>query len=373
MIAFPRRVFLLASIAFGLTQSLIGVARAQEYAQAQAAESALKPAVTAAEPGQEGALRIGFHHFVEDLGRRAVVEGVSKRTVDSVVPSLSYNSRVIALDRNQPGASDPNAPIPKFEPYRQRHVDRERIWRGRETYRRLRPLLARFEAQTGVPESVMIAIFGHETNYGAYTGDFDLARSLATLAYEGRRRELFSNEFIATLRLMDRGFPRHKLVGSWAGATGYPQFLPSVYLRMARDGDGDGIVDIWSSEADAVASIGNYLRLAGWQRGLPWGASVIVPSALDRNTIKPLTISPRCERVHARHSRWLAISEWRALGVIETGVRRLPDNAMATLIEPDGPGSPAYLTTINYRAILDYNCSNFYALSVGLLADQVEG
>ncbi len=324
-------------------------------------------------PAPLEAPRIGFHAFVEDLGRRALAEGVSARTVDSVIPSLSFNSRVIALDRNQPGASDPQAPIPKFEPYRLRHVDSERIWRGRAAYRRLRPLLTNFEAQTGVPESLMIAIFGHETNYGAYTGDFDLARALASLAYEGRRRALFSAEFIATLRLMDLGFPRHKLVGSWAGATGYPQFLPSVYLRMARDGDGDGRADIWASEADAVASIGNYLRLAGWQRGLAWGARVTVPLALDRASIRSLTTSPRCERVHARHSRWLTIAEWRALGVVETGAKRLPDRAMATLIEPDGPGAAAYLTTMNYRAILDYNCSNFYALSVGLLADEVGG
>jgi lytic murein transglycosylase len=315
---------------------------------------------------------VGFKAFIAELTRQALAEGVSQRTIEAVMPTLSFNAKVIALDRNQPGASDPNAPIPKFSPYRAQHVDSARIGRGRMVYQRLRPKLAQIEAQTGVPESVMVAIYGHETDYGAYAGNFDLARSLASLAFEGRRRALFSVEFIATLKLMDRGFPRAKLVGSWAGATGYPQFLPSVYLRRAQDGDGDGRADIWSSEADALASIGNYLHMAGWQAGLPWGVEANVPATLDRQLIRSRTNSPRCPRVHVRHSRWLTMSEWRALGVLEAGGRRLPDRAMATLIEPDGPGTPAYLTTMNYRAILDYNCSNFYALSVGLLADKVE-
>jgi membrane-bound lytic murein transglycosylase B len=146
-------------------------------------------------------------------------------------------------------------------------------------------LLQRVERETGVPEGIMISIYGNETNYGAFTGNFDLARALASLAYEGRRRALFQQEFIDTLKLMDRGYRRDQLVGSWAGATGYPQFLPSVVLRLARDGDGDGRADIWRSEADALASIANYFRDAGWRPGQPWGVAANVPALLDRNAI----------------------------------------------------------------------------------------
>jgi lytic murein transglycosylase len=216
-----------------------------------------------------------------------------------------------------------------------------------------------------------MAIYGHETGYGTYVGDFDLPRSLATLAYEGRRRELFTREFIATLQLIERGIPRSRLKGSWAGATGYPQFLPSMYMRLAIDGDGDGRVDIWTSEADALASIGNYLVDAGWKRGVPWGVAVRVPTSLDRSALRPLVRSPRCPRVHERHSRWLSIAEWRRLGVTFLGRGALPDTELASLLEPDGPGATGYLLTNNYRSILDYNCSNFYALSVGLLADAI--
>ena len=218
----------------------------------------------------------------------------------------------------------------------------------------------------------MVAIWGHETNYGAFTGNFDLANSLASLAFDGRRRDLFAGEFIATLKMMDRGFSRDQLKGSWAGATGYPQFLPSVYIRLARDGDGDGRADIWRSEADALASIANYLAHAGWRADVPWGIKVAVPSSLDRQSIKNRTNSPRCARVHDRHSAWKTMAEWRAHGIEPVTAQTLKNDELATLLEPDGQNAPAYLLTGNYRAILDYNCSNFYALSVGLLADAVE-
>ncbi|MBA3897520.1 MAG: lytic murein transglycosylase [Sphingomonadaceae bacterium] len=313
-----------------------------------------------------------FEAYAVQLGQQAIAQGVSRATVDAVIPTLSYNPRVVELDRAQPGGN-PNAPafaIPAFAPYRAAHVDSARIARGRAKYMNLRGLLSRVEARTGVPESIMVSIWGNETNYGSFTGDFDLPRSLASLAYEGRRRALFAQEFVDSLKIIDRGFPRERIVGSWAGATGYPQFLPSMYLRLARDGDGDGRADIWGSEADALASIANYFVNAGWRANQPWGVAVSVPADLDRSAIRNRTVSPRCPRVHDRHSRWMTMAEWRALGVTPLG-RSLPDTAMASLLEPDGPGATAYLLTGNYRVILDYNCSNFYALSVGLLADAV--
>lgn len=313
----------------------------------------------------------GFQQFIQTLGDQAAAEGVRRETIAAVLPGLTLNPRVIELDRAQPGGTG-NAPIPDFAPYRLRHVDAQRIARGRSAYQAQRARLRLIEQQTGVPESIMVAIWGHETNYGSVTGSFDLPRSLATLAYEGRRRALFSAEFIAALKMIDRGVPRAQLVGSWAGATGGPQFLPSVYLRIARDGDGDGRADIWGSPADTLASIANYFVDAGWRAGQPWGFAVTVPAGLDRAAIAGKTIAPRCPRVFARHSQWKTMADWRALGVVPV-TRAWSDDAMlAVLLEPDGPGQTAYLLTGNYRVILDYNCSNFYALSVGLLADAVE-
>ncbi|TKD52145.1 lytic murein transglycosylase [Sphingomonas baiyangensis] len=313
----------------------------------------------------------GFQAYLRTLRADALRAGVSARTADAVLPTLTMNPRVIELDRGQPGDTRPNAPVPRFAPYRERHVDAARIGRGRRAFAANLGRLRAIEADSGVPAKILVAIWGHETNYGGYKGDFDLARSLATLAYEGRRRPLFAGEFIALLKIIDQGTPREQLKGSWAGAMGHPQFLPSVYLRLAKDGDGDGRADIWNNETDALASIANYLRNAGWRRGQPWGFAVSVPGSLARGSLDTRTVSPRCPRVFERHSQWRTMREWRALGVTPQGGAWPADDVQAVLLEPDGPGQTAYLLTSNYRVILDYNCSNFYALSVGLLADEV--
>ena len=311
----------------------------------------------------------GFQGYLQLLAARARGEGVREATIAAMTSGLTFNSRVIALDRAQPGSSANPSLVPAFAPYRRTHVDAQRIAGGRQMRAAVADLIPGIEAKYGVPVPILLAIWGHETNYGRYTGDFDLARSLATLAYEGRRRELFADEFVALLKMADRGVPRERLKGSWAGAFGNPQFLPSMYLRLAADGDGDGDRDIWHSRADTLASIANYFRDAGWRPGQPWGVPAIVPAGFDRADVTSRLTAPDCPRVHARHARWLTAAEWRARGV--QTLAPLADGVMATLIEPDGPGQTAYLLTGNYRVILEYNCSNYYALSVGLLADEI--
>ncbi|WP_184078670.1 lytic murein transglycosylase [Sphingobium subterraneum] len=328
-------------------------------------------ATTAAPPVAAFVPDAAFQSYLAGLRPRAQAMGISGATIDRVFPTLTPNPRVVQLDQAQPGGPI-DSPIPDFEPYRRQHINTAIIAGGRRVYGASRAQLMQIEQQTGVPESIMVAIFGHETSYGSYTGTFDLLRSLATLAYEGRRRDLFEPEFLAALKMLDNGVPRERLVGSWAGATGYPQFLPSVYLRVARDGDGDGKIDIWTSQADALASIANYFVDAGWRKGQPWGVAASVPASFDRTSVANHTVPARCPRVFERHSRWLTIAEWRARGVMPMGPSAIADTAFATLLEPDGPGKTAYLLTSNYRAILDYNCSNFYGLSVGLLADAVD-
>lgn len=330
---------------------------------------ALGPATAPAGAQQGG----GFYSYLQYLSARARGEGVSERTIAAMTAGLTYNPRVIELDRSQPGGNPAvtSTTYSDFEPYRRSHVDAARINGGRRQSAALVGQRAALERRFGVPLPIMLAIWGHETNYGSYTGDFDLARSLATLAYDGRRRQLFSDEFVALLKMADRGVPRYRLKGSWAGAFGNPQFLPSVYLRVAADGDGDGFADIWSSRADTVASIGNYLRDAGWRPGEPWGIAVDVPANFSRARLGTTLASPRCQAVFARHSGWKTMGEWRALGLVPRKGYWPGDNVFASLIEPDGPGRTAYLLTGNYRVILDYNCSNYYALSVGLLADAI--
>ena len=315
-----------------------------------------------------------FEGYLADLWPQAQAMGISRATFDRVIPTLTYNPRVVQLDRNQADEVriDPNAPISPFAPYRARHVDTNRIGGGRAVYAREAAHLAEIERASGVPAGVILGIYGHETNYGRITGDFDLLRSLSTLAYDGRRRSLFEGEFLSALKMVEQGAPREALIGSWAGAFGHPQFLPSVYLRLARDGDGDGVAAIWNNQADALASIAHYLQVSGYRRGEHWGYAVSVPGGLDRSSVATRTTSPRCPRVFQRHSRYLSAAEWRQRGVAFRGREPAP-TAMLSLIEPDGAGNTAYLLSGSYRAILDYNCSNFYALSVGLLADEITG
>lgn len=312
----------------------------------------------------------GFSEYLDEVAISARAQGVSQTTLDAVLPGLYYQESIAALDRRfAPTPAD--APIPPFAPYKAKHVDSGKIRNGRAAYLADISRLTDIERRTGVPASVIVAIFGHETNYGTITGNTDLPNALSTLAYEGRRRSLFEGELIASLKLIDQGISRDVLKGSFAGAFGYSQFLPSVYLRLATDGDGDGKAEIWSSRADAYASIASYFVDAGWRKDVPWGIAVAVPSSLDRNAVANKTQPPRCSRVFERHSQWKTMAEWRQMGVLSLDGSWPDDRVFASLLEPDGPGGTGYLLTSNYRAILDYNCSNFYAMSVGLLADEI--
>ena len=304
------------------------------------------------------------------LAGLARAAGVREATIQAVIPTLQANSRVIQLDRAQRPTGN-SGTVMNFGPYLDRHITSSLINRGQARYSGHWPALSRIQARTGVDPAVIIAIYGKETSYGAVTGNFDLLEALATLAYEGRRRHLFETEFVAALKLLDQGVRRYQLKGSYAGATGYPQFMPSVALRLRADGDADGYADIWRNEDDAFASIANYLRDAGWKRGVPWGAPVRIPPNLNRAAIRSRVIPPRCPAVYQRHSRWLTVAEWRRLGVHPGGSRPLAETELVALMETPGGYADGYFLTANYRAILDYNCSNFYALGVGLLANAI--
>jgi lytic murein transglycosylase len=296
--------------------------------------------------------------------------GVREATIQTYVPNLSMNERVIELERTEPVAQAVAGTVGTLAPYLRSHVTASLIARGQANYYDHYQALRALELRYGVDPAILMAIWGHETSYGTVTGSTDLLQALASLGYYGRRRDFFESEFIAALKLIDQGVPRWRLKGSWAGATGYPQFMPSVALRLRADGDGDGFADIWSNELDGLASIAQYLRDAGWKPNVVWGIPVRTPANLNRAAIVSRVTAPKCPQVYRRHSRWLTMREWRAMGVTPLG-RSLPDNEMASLIEPDGYNARAFLLTTNYRTILDYNCSNFYAISVGVLADAI--
>ena len=352
--------------------TVLGCALAALALASPAAAQALTPASTP--PAQDAASwRPGFEAYKTYLAQRAAAEGIRPATISNSVPQLRLNMRAIELDRAQSpgpatGAAGSTA-SPPLQPYLRQHLGSSLIWRGQSRYYSLWPRLVQIQQRYGVDAATLLAIYGKETSYGSYTGNFDLLDALASLAFEGRRRAMFETEVIATLKLLDAGVSRSTLRGSYAGATGLPQFMPSVVLRLRADGDGDGVADIWTNEVDALASIANYLKDAGWKAGVPWGAAAVVPPALDRRLIRRTQDEPQCPAVYRRHSRTMTVAEWRALGVIP--LSPLPLAEPAALIEPAGAGEKPYLLTSNYRAILGYNCSNYYALSVSLLSDAI--
>jgi lytic murein transglycosylase len=330
-----------------------------------AAQAFASPAV--AQPDNRFAA--GFSLYKAYLAQRAAQAGVSEPALLAAIPLLPLNLRAIELDRAQRPSPGVSLRSPAMQPHLRQHVTPSLIRRGQALQHRLWPHLWRIEQQYGVDGPTLLAIYGKETSYGAYTGNFDLLEVLASLAYEGRRRDMFEAEFIAALKLLQSGVPRATLRGSYAGATGLPQFMPTVVLRLRADGDGDGTADIWGNEVDALASIANYFRDAGWKKGLRWGGPVSVPVSLDRSSIRNPQDAPRCPAVFRRHSLPLSIADWRARGMLFDVA--VPDAETAALIEPEGEGERPYLLTSNYKAILSYNCSNAYALSVALLSDAI--
>lgn len=307
-----------------------------------------------------------FEAWLAGFRSAELAKGVSPAALDATLGGLRYSPRVVELDRAQP---DDSGHVALFSDYADRRVEPVRIARGAAVREALSGVLAGNEARTGVPATIVLGIWGMESSYGAVTGGFDVPRSLASLAFDGRRRDLFTRELEATVSIVERGMiDRTRLTGSWAGAMGQPQFLPSSYLKFASDGDGDGRADIWDSRPDVALSIATYLQRTGWVRGQGWGMPVVVPTGFNRDRVRNLVAPATCPRVLEKHSRWIPVAEWRALGVVSP-LGWPADTTLATLVEPDGPGGRSYLTFGNFRVLLAYNCSNFYALSVGLLGD----
>ncbi|WP_448582665.1 lytic murein transglycosylase [Thermaurantiacus sp.] len=300
----------------------------------------------------------------------AETRGVKRAWLDQALQGVGFNARVVELDRSQP---DDSGRRNIYATYLTRRLTPDRIAEGRLMRLRWQAAALAAERAHGVPAEILIGIWGMESNYGRVTGSFAIIPALASLAYDGRRETLFTRELDAAVRMVGEGRARaDEMRGSWAGAMGQPQFLPSSYLAYAADGDGDGRADIWGSVPDTLFSIANYLKHAGWQPGVGWGLEVMVPPAFDRARIANPEKPTSCVRPLERHSRWLPAREWQRLGFAAASSGRWPaDDVLMSLVEPDGPGGAAYLTTRSYRALLDYNCSNFYALSVALLGDAV--
>lgn len=304
-------------------------------------------------PAVSGASEKPFVVWVEDFKQEAQSKGISQSLLDEAFRDLAPNEQVIELDRRQPEGTM------TFTQYKQRIVSQQRINEGRKKLKQHRALLERIGKQYGVQPRFIVALWGIETNYGTNTGNFDIVEALATLAYDGRRSEFFRKELLNALTIAQQGHVKiGEMRGSWAGALGQCQFMPSSFLAFAEDGNGDGKKDIWNTQQDVFASIANYLSKSGWNDDQTWGRRVRLPSGFDHSL------------GGSKVTRSLA--EWSKLGVRAEDGNALPQVAgiNASLVFP-GDDDEAYLAYDNYKTVLKWNRSLYFATAVGILSDQL--
>jgi len=317
-------------------------------------EAAASPGLPRASPGLPSP-PVSFETWRDAFRAQALALGIAATTLDAAFKGVSSIPQVLALDRRQSEYTR------TFFDYLNAAAAPARIARGRELLQRHARLLADIQCRHGVPAGLLVALWAMETDYGTQTGGFPVVAALATLAWDGRRRDFFTTELIEALRIIDSGQAAvADLTGSWAGAMGQPQFMPSTYRRYARDGDGDGRVDIWHSVADALESAAQCLSAAGWRPDEGWGREVLLP--------------PNFPLSQARLGLTKDIDEWDLLGVLGAAGEPLAGGeTLGSIVLPAGARGPAFLVLPNFQVIYAWNRSLYYALTVGYLSDRLRG
>jgi membrane-bound lytic murein transglycosylase B len=329
-------------------------------------EPALAQVAVPAQPGTAAEeARPDFAEFIAQLKQQALAAGVSESTAAAALDALEPLEVVVERDRSQPEV------VLTTEQYVSRRLTRAFVRIAATNYREQRAALAPIARKYGVPANVIVAIWGMESNFGRFTGTRPTIQALATLAWEGRRRAFFTTELIYALQILDKGYIElDRMKGSWAGAMGQTQFMPSSYLAHAEDYDGDGRRDIWNTLPDVFASIANYMTAYGWKSDQIWGREVKVPAGGATKLAAKVGFRQSGCRAERELTRAIPLAEWQALGVRTVHGGALPKVARdASLLRA---GSRNYLVYGNYDALLGYNCAHSYALAVGLLADRLD-
>ena len=294
-----------------------------------------------------------FDEWLKGFRTEARAAGIREATLDRALAGVQPIPRVIELDRRQPEFTL------TFREYMDKIVPPARIEKGRTKLRENRALLDTISAKYGVQSRFLVAFWGIETDFGRVTGGFPVVAALATLAYDGRRSAYFRKELIYAIEIIDKGHVApEKMVGSWAGAMGQTQFMPSSFRSYAVDHDGDGRIDLWGNRADVFASAANYLKKSGWKGEETWGRAARLPDGFDSKLLGTGVVK--------------TLAEWSTLGVTRADGGALPNRPLkASVLRAEGDKGPAYLVYDNYRTILKWNRSTFFAVAVGTLADGI--
>lgn len=309
----------------------------------------------------------GFALYCQELKAEALARGYPKALVAKVFNSLSYHPHVVVADKKQPEF------VETLDTYLPKRVNDWRIKQARLAYEKYQPELQQLSKQYGVPGRFIIALWGLESSFGKITGNYSVPSALATLAYEGRREAFFRQEFFLALDILQAGdVTLADMKGSWAGAMGHTQFMPSAFVKYAQDGDGDGHKNIWTNRKDAFASIANYLKTEGWRPGESWGRQVQLPATFDYSLVIPKGSKNREQWLEWWQQRERPLTEWAKLGVRNIdGSALAHSNLPATLVMPDDKEGRAYLAYRNYQTLMHWNRSYYFVSSVGYLADAI--
>jgi len=308
-----------------------------------------------------------FTAYTAALKAEAQQRGYDATLLDAVFSSLEFHERVISADRSQPEV------VETLSTYLPKRVSEIRIRMARERYQQYGPQLEEIGKRYGVQPRFIIALWGLESSFGRFMGTYSIPSALATLAYEGRRETFFKQEFFNALDILAEGHIRlEDMKGSWAGAMGQSQFMPSSFLAYAQDGDGDGKKDIWTNELDVFASIANYLKQQGWDNNGTWGREVVLPAGFDPAHAIQRGSLARNEWLQRWNASERSLTEWHNLGVQRLNGESLPQRDVpAALILPDGPNGRAFLAYSNYKSLMHWNRSYYFVTSVGYLADLI--
>jgi membrane-bound lytic murein transglycosylase B len=296
-----------------------------------------------------------FGSFLHELEADAVSRGIRAETVHGALDGIQHIDRVIELDRKQPEFTF------TLQEYLARVVSPQKVEKGRRMLAENRAVLAEIEHRYGVQPKYVVALWGIETDYGRVTGGFQVIPALATLAFDGRRSTYFRGELMDALKIVDDGHvPANAMLGSWAGAMGQCQFMPSSFLKFAEDWNGDGRRDIWTTRTDVLASAANYLSKSGWHGDESWGRPVKLPAKFS-------------ERLIGLDQK-RAVTEWAKLGVKAANGQPLPKSTLeGSIIRPDNGGGAAFLVYDNFRVVMKWNRSTSFALAAGQLAEKIGG
>jgi len=310
----------------------------------------------------------GFEQYVVELKSEALTHGFTQNLIDNSFAKVKFHKRAVSADRKQPEK------IETLDTYLPKRIPNWKVKKARVLFKQHQEILSEIGNKYGVQPRFIVALWGLETNFGKFTGGYNVVSALSTLAYEGRRETFFKKQLWAALTILKQGhIDSADMKGSWAGAMGQNQFMPTSFLAYAVDGDGDGKKDIWQNQVDIFASMANYLQKEGWNDELTWGRQVKLPANFDISLAIPKNTGSRKNWLKAWSKTEKTLAQWQALGIRRADGTNLPNVAIkAALVFPDDERGRAYLAYDNYKSLMHWNLSYYFVSSVGHLSDRIK-